>query len=117
MTEFLNIGIGLNVNNDPRQYEPKAISIKDVLNREVSRRFILEAFLSDFEDQIQTLDPETLIGLWKKQTATIGSRVRIETFGKIVEGLALDVDETGALILRDNSGEIQKIIYGDCFHT
>ena len=117
MTEFLNIGIGLNVNNDPRQYEPKAISIKDVLNREVSRRFILEAFLSDFEDQIQTLDPETLIGLWKKQTATIGSRVRIETFGKIVEGLALDVDETGALILRDKSGEIQKIIYGDCFHT
>jgi BirA family biotin operon repressor/biotin-[acetyl-CoA-carboxylase] ligase len=117
MAEFLNIGIGLNVNNEPRQYESKAVSIKDVLHRAVSRRFILEAFLSDFEDQIQTLDPKTVIGLWKKQTSTIGSPVRIETFGKIVEGLALDVDETGALILRDKSGEIQKIIYGDCFHT
>ena len=117
MAEFINIGIGLNVNNEPREYEANAVSIKDILKKEVSRRLILETFLSDFEDQIQTPDAKTIIGLWKKQTSTIGSRVRIETFGEIVEGLALDVDETGALILRDKSGEIQKIIYGDCFHT
>lgn len=117
MAEFINIGIGLNVNNEPREYETNAVSIKDILKKEVSRRLILETFLSDFEDQIQTLDAKTIIGLWKKQTSTIGSRVRIETFGEIVEGLALDVDETGALIIRDKTGETKKIIYGDCFHT
>ncbi len=117
MAEFVNIGIGLNINNEPRQYEPKAVSIKDILNREVSRRLILKTFLSDFEDQIQTIDCKTIIGLWKKQTSTIGSRVRIETNREVFEGLAVDVDETGALIIQDKTGEIKKIIYGDCFHT
>ncbi len=117
MAEFINIGIGLNVNNEPRQYEPKAVSIKDILNREVSRRLILETFLSDFEDQIRITDFGHIIGLWKKQTSTIGSRVRIETFGEIFEGLAVDVDESGALIVQDKAGESKKIIYGDCFHT
>jgi len=117
MAEFINIGIGLNVNNDPRQSEANAVSIKDVLKKAVSRRLILETFLSDFEDRIQTLDPKTIMGLWKKQTSTISSRVRIETFGEISEGLALDVDEAGALILREDTGETKTIIYGDCFHT
>lgn len=117
MAEFINIGIGLNVNNEPREYEANAVSIKDILKKEVSRRLILETFLSDFEDQIQTPDAKTIIGLWKNQTSTIGSRVRIETFGETVEGLALDVDETGALIIRDKTGETKTIIYGDCFHT
>lgn len=117
MAECINIGIGLNVNNEPQQVEPKAVSIRDILNRTVSRRLILQSFLLDFENQIQTIDCENIIGLWKKQTSTIGSRVRIETFGEIFEGLALDVDESGTLIIQDQTGEIKKIIYGDCFHT
>ncbi len=117
MAEFINIGIGLNVNNTPRQHEPRAVSIRDILDRTVSRRLILQTFLSDFEDQIRTVDCETIIGLWKEQTSTIGSRVRIETFGEVFEGLAVDVDESGALMIQDKSDEIKKIIYGDCFHT
>ena len=117
MAEFINIGIGLNVNNMPRQYEPKAVSIKDILDKEVSRRLILETFLAVFEEQTRIINCRHIIGLWKKQTSTIGSRVRIETFGEIFEGIAVDVDESGALIIRDRAGEIKTIIYGDCFHT
>ena len=117
MVEFLNIGIGINVNNLPQKYEPKAISLKDVLNKTVSRRLILETFLDDFTTQIQIIDCQKIIELWKKQTSTIGSRVRIETISEKYEGLAVDVDETGALIIKDKTGEIKKIIYGDCFHT
>ncbi len=117
MPEFVNIGIGLNVNNQPRLYEPKSVSIWDILKMEVSRPLILKTFRSGFENQIQTIHCSTLISLWKKQTSTIGSQVRIETFGDVFEGLAVDVDETGALIIQDKAGEIKKIIYGDCFHT
>ncbi|MCK5349962.1 MAG: biotin--[acetyl-CoA-carboxylase] ligase, partial [Desulfobacula sp.] len=46
-----------------------------------------------------------------------GSQVRIETIGTVIKGLDVDVDETGALIVEDKTGEIKKIIYGDCFHT
>ncbi|MBU8911919.1 MAG: biotin--[acetyl-CoA-carboxylase] ligase, partial [Desulfobacterales bacterium] len=121
MVEFINIGIGINVNNAPRTYEPRAVSLKDVLHKTVSRRLILETFLDDFKNRIQppiqTINCHQIIEQWKKQTSTIGSRVRIETFGDMHEGLAVDVDETGALMIQDKTGEIKKIIYGDCFHT
>ncbi len=117
MVEFINIGIGINVNNNPQVYEPKAISLKDVLKRNVSRKKILESFLMEFEDQIQDLNPDKIISQWKEMTATIGSQVRIETLGDLFEGLALDVDESGALMIQTNNNEIKKIIYGDCFHT
>ncbi len=54
--------------------------------------------------------------MWKEHTSTIGNYVNIETFGKKFEGLATDVDSTGALILKSNNGQLKKIIYGDCFY-
>ncbi len=117
MVEFLNIGIGINVNNQPQKHEPKSISLKDVLNKTVSRRLILETFLDDFKTRIQIIDCQKIIGLWKEHTSTIGSQVRIETITDVYEGLAVDVDETGALMIKDNTGQTKKIIYGDCFHT
>jgi BirA family transcriptional regulator, biotin operon repressor / biotin---[acetyl-CoA-carboxylase] ligase len=117
MVEFLNIGIGINVNNQPQKDEPKAISLKDVLDKNLSRRLILETFLEDFKHQIQKIDCPKIIEQWKKQTSTIGSNVRIETSTDFHEGIAVDVDETGALIIEDKKGKTKKIIYGDCFHT
>lgn len=117
MVEFINIGMGINVNNHPREVEPKSISLKDVLGKNVSRRLILETFLEDFEKRIQDIDCKTIIDQWKKQTSTIGSLVRIETTGDVFQGLAVDVDETGALMIQDPAGKTKKIIYGDCFHT
>lgn len=125
MVEFLNIGIGINVNNSPREHEPKAISLKDVLHKTVSRRLILETFIDDFKTRIQSpaqisaqpINCQKIIDQWKKQTSTIGSQVRIETISDVFKGLAVDVDESGALLVKDSAGEIKKIIYGDCFHT
>ena len=117
MVEYINIGIGININNRPQKYEPKAISLKDVLNKNLSRKLILETFLDDFETRIQTIDSQKIIKEWKTMTSTIGSRVRIETLTEVFEGIAIDVDETGTLIIKDNTGATQKIIYGDCFHT
>ena len=117
MVEYINIGIGLNVNNFPQKYDPQSVSLKDVLNQNLSRRVILEAFLDDFETRIQTIAYAEIIKDWKKMTSTIGSRVRVETLTEVFEGVATDVDENGTLIIKDETGEIQKIIYGDCFHT
>jgi BirA family transcriptional regulator, biotin operon repressor / biotin---[acetyl-CoA-carboxylase] ligase len=129
LADFINIGIGLNVNNQigrlerqaehqaERQSKLGAISLKDALGRSVSRALIMKAFLKSFQQRIQLVDCNNIIALWKERTSTIGSHVRVETFGEVYEGLAMDVDETGALLIRENSGQIRKIIYGDCFHT
>lgn len=117
MVQFLVIGIGINVNNDPSNKEFKAVSLKNILKKKVSRKQILTAFLLEFKNRIQTINGPEIIAQWKKQTSTIGSRVRVETFDSFHEGTAVDVDETGALIIEDDQQNRKKIIYGDCFHT
>ncbi|MEA1966751.1 MAG: biotin--[acetyl-CoA-carboxylase] ligase, partial [Thermodesulfobacteriota bacterium] len=52
MISFVNIGIGLNVNNSPKKNEPKAISIKDITGKKVSRKKILSSFLDEFESKL-----------------------------------------------------------------
>ncbi|MCK5542547.1 MAG: biotin--[acetyl-CoA-carboxylase] ligase [Desulfobacterales bacterium] len=121
MLKFVNIGIGLNVNNNPKKDIPDSISIKNITGKHVSGRKILIKFLGIFEELYhkinnQTISHQDIILMWKENTSTIGNYVRIETFGKKFEGLAIDVDSTGALLLNTDDGQPKKIIYGDCFY-
>ena len=113
---FINIGMGINVNNDPTGVEPGAISLKNMLGREISRVRLLSRFLDEFEERLKNAEFENIISEWKQYTVTLQRPVRIVTQREVTEGLAVDVDENGALIVRLADGSIKKIIYGDCFH-
>jgi BirA family biotin operon repressor/biotin-[acetyl-CoA-carboxylase] ligase len=117
LVTFVNIGIGINVNNDPTPDEPRAVSLRQILGRTVDRRDLLEQFLNRFEEKMADdgwLD--TVIAEWKPLAVTLNRRVRIVTTRETIEGLARDVDETGALILEKSDGVLQRVIHGDCFH-
>jgi BirA family biotin operon repressor/biotin-[acetyl-CoA-carboxylase] ligase len=113
---FIIIGIGINVNNDPTPYEPMATSLKKILGREVSRKDLLKAFLDDFEHTLNDSDLDNVVSDWKRYAGTLNRHVRIVTAHEVYEGLAEDVDDNGALILKLSDGSMKKIIYGDCFH-
>ena len=116
MVSFINVGIGINVNNDPTADEPGACSIKGLLGRDVSRRDLMAGFLEAFSIQMDRLASEDIVAEWKRHTLTLGRQVRIVTVRDTVEGRAVDVDETGALILELADGTSRKVVYGDCFH-
>jgi len=116
MVTFVNIGIGINVNNDPTGDEKTATSIAKELGREVSRRTLLSRFLDNLETKLEGLDLDGVVKNWKKNTMTIGKDVEIVTTTEITRGHVLDVDDSGALILKIEDGSIKKVIYGDCFH-
>ena len=42
-------------------------------------------------------------------------RVAIRTINKTFEGVAIDIDDHGALIIRKDNGRIERVIAGDCF--
>lgn len=117
MVNFLFLGIGLNVNNEPDSDQYQAIALKTALGKSVSRKQILVRFLELFEARIRIVDPARIIKRWKERTATIGTQVRVQTHDQVYEGKALDVDDAGALILEGQDGATRKIIYGDCFHS
>ncbi len=113
---YVNIGIGINLNNDPTPYEANATSLKQLLGREVSRREILSEFLDEFEARMNEGNFDNVISEWKTCTLTLGRQVRVATVHDVSEGFATDVDENGALVLTLEDGSAKKVVYGDCFH-
>jgi BirA family biotin operon repressor/biotin-[acetyl-CoA-carboxylase] ligase len=117
MVSFINIGIGINVNNDPGKSEPMATSLRNILGRKIPKKPLLSGFLNEFESYINSSDLDLVVSEWKKYSVTLNSYVKIITGQEVSEGLALDVDENGALLLRLDNGSIKKILHGDCFHV
>jgi BirA family biotin operon repressor/biotin-[acetyl-CoA-carboxylase] ligase len=113
---FINIGIGINVNNDPSRAVAHASSLKKILGKQISRKELLLGFLDEFESGMQHVDFDDIVSEWKKLTITLNRRVRIVTNQETSEGIAVDVDDDGALILKMADGSLKKILYGDCFH-
>ena len=113
---FINIGIGINVNNDPTPYEPTAVSLTQILGKPVERRELLKVFLDGFEHTIDDANLVNVVSQWKRYTQTLNRQVKIVTTREVAQGLAVDVDDDGALILEMPDGSLKRIIYGDCFH-
>lgn len=117
MVSFVNIGIGLNANNDPSDREPDATSLKQILKRNVSRKEILTKYLDALERRFDAGDYDSVIPEWKKYTCTLNREVKIVTTSGVFFGLATDVDENGSLILKQDDGSLKSVSFGDCFHT
>ena len=113
--QYLNIGIGLNVNNDPSPVEPNAVAMKTLLGKPVQQTGLLGRFLALLEEAMTQMTWPQTLAAWRNLTVTLGQQVRVVTTHEIVEGTAMDVDDTGALILKLADASIKKIIYGDCF--
>ena len=113
---YINIGIGLNVNNTAQTDEPVAVSMKSLLGRSVPRREILTGFLDRFEKRMAAFDSQKVLDQWKALNVTIGQRVRVFTIKDMIEGAAVDIDDHGGLIVRQADGAMKTVLVGDCFH-
>ena len=113
---FINVGIGLNVNNEPPEDLPMAVSIKQLLGYTVDRKKILKALLKRFEKGLDAEAFERVITEWKKLSVTLNRPVRVVTHQSVYKGTAIDVDDNGALVLQSEDGTTQTIFHGDCFN-
>ena len=116
MVSFITVGIGINVNNDPTFLETAACSLKQLTGAPLSRRALLAAYLNELEDYLRHADSENTINDWKTMNCTIGKQVRVVSMQETSSGCAVDVDPSGALILKLADGSLKKILYGDCMN-
>jgi len=114
---FINIGIGLNLNNRPEVTDKPAVSAMQLTGKRVNRAELLSTFLDYFEKRMTAFSRQAVIEAWKARTVTLGRRVTIATVRDTYEGLAVDVDEDGGLILEMADGARRTVFYGDCFHS
>ena len=116
---FIVIGIGLNVNNDKKTLIAQATSLKEQLLKPVSRVLLLQAFLNKFEDNYSRWENKGsswVIERWRSLNSSLGQRVKIYYQHKHLEGVAVDIDQDGGLLIRKDSGIMQKVTSGDVMY-
>ena len=113
---FVNIGIGVNANNSVTGFEKTATSLKEVLGTEISRKELLGALIGEIEQRRPLLMKADLLREWKELSATLNREVRVVSLGEEVTGQAVDIDATGALVLKTMDGSLRTILAGDCTH-
>lgn len=113
---FIILGIGINVNTKKETLPAYATSLKEELNRTVSRINLAKELLREIErqyDLFKTKGFGPVMDECRNLSATLGRRVKIACHNRKIEGQAMDVDSDGALMVRKDNGFIEKILSGD----
>src|SRR5262245_28576295 len=112
--EHVVVGVGINVNATafPPELTERATSLRAALDRPVDRAGVLAAVLNAFEplyDAFERRGPAVAVAAFE-EFAALPVRCRIDDR---LQGVALGVDPDGALRLRDDAGQIHRVISGE----
>jgi BirA family biotin operon repressor/biotin-[acetyl-CoA-carboxylase] ligase len=115
------VGIGINVNNKVREgYEFSGIStsISEELGRNIDIEELEHVLLAELDHRKDLLAEgkyDDILEEWRSLADTLGRKVRITTLKEDIEGLAVDIDENGSLIV-ETDGRTEVLLAGDCEH-
>ncbi|MDD4956742.1 MAG: biotin--[acetyl-CoA-carboxylase] ligase [Candidatus Omnitrophica bacterium] len=118
MVDFLIVGIGVNVNT-PLQLLPEgSTSLKEEAgDKDVDRNVLLAKVLEDFESRYSVFRDKgfaSLVDECREMSIVLGKEINVMPGrGAPLSGTAVDIDEHGALVIRDASGALRKIYSGD----
>jgi BirA family biotin operon repressor/biotin-[acetyl-CoA-carboxylase] ligase len=113
------VGVGINVNIAPAQLPKTAInatSIQAESGRTIDRTDLLVSFLEIMERRYEEVSAGNEPSAeWRSALINIDRTVRAEyvAAGGSLEGIAIDTDSLGRLLVRDSSGIIHKLAAGD----
>jgi BirA family biotin operon repressor/biotin-[acetyl-CoA-carboxylase] ligase len=120
------VGVGINVS------WPRAAALDDELadvadtatalnwvGPDVDRVDLLVAFLRRLDARYGALvrsGPAELLVEWRRRSATLGRRVRVDLGAHDVEGTAVDVTDDGHLVVETLEGDRRTVAVGDVVH-
>jgi BirA family biotin operon repressor/biotin-[acetyl-CoA-carboxylase] ligase len=115
------VGVGLNVNRRcssfPGELRGMATSLLIETGRRISRLSLLAAMMKAFEDQyflFQKGHFEEIIRRWKGYSSMLGRRVSLHAGKREVQGSVLDLEDSGALVVRLDNGKTESFLSCDC---
>ncbi len=109
------IGLGINVNATSFPPALPATSLRLATGRRADRGALLATFLNTFEpayDRFVAAGPADAVIRWRAH-GHLPQRARIERDGTVLEGTAIDIDGDGALLVRDDDGQVHRVVSGE----
>lgn len=112
----INVGIGINVNNEIHKKMKNAISLKEVLNQHIDRKALFKKLLVNIENELLKVKSDNILDIYKNLLLTLNKKVSIKTIDDNIVGTAIDISSDGALLVQTDNGEVKKVMSGDCLH-
>lgn len=116
---FVVLGIGINVNNELKTLPEKATSLREEKREWINRIELLQGLLRRIESNYLDFEhrgARDILKKWQEYNITLGRRIKIHRGRDSLEGQAVDIDEDGGLLLRKDSGVVEKVMAGDVMH-
>lgn len=118
--EFIILGIGININNPvdefPDDLRTPPTSIMAELGIPGSRVELLQKLLLSLEQHYELLltdDFTSILEKARRLSTVLGQKVQFDENGANLAGIALDLDENGFLLVRDEKGKIHTVVSGE----
>lgn len=117
--DHIVVGVGINVNHRtedfPSELQPIATSLRIANRKKVRRVDLLKDFLRCFENEYRRYKKNQLASSRKRilrHSYLLGKTVTLRSGSKTVEGVAVDFDSNGALII-ERDGERMPVTSGE----
>ena len=112
------VGVGINVNVDVDAYveiRDIATSLQQVVGKPVAREEVLAAFCNHFESLLEAAasGDAAPFAAWRDRLVNLGRPVVANGAVERIEGVAVDVDATGALVIERGDGSRVTVDAGD----
>ena len=117
--EYVIVGIGMNVNCDPKdcaEIYDSATSLWRELKQKFPRLQLLNTILELIEiyyQQLQAGDFSSLKNRWDTLSLITNRKVSVESTGEVYQGIVESIDDDGILTLRDHLDNRKRIVCAD----
>lgn len=120
VVDSVTLGVGINANIDidsfPEDLRNSITSLKKELKEEVARERFLRVLLEELERYYKMFTRrkfDLILEEWKSLASFLGSYVEVESYDERMVGLAVDVDQSGALLIKTKNGNVRRVRSGD----
>ena len=118
--QFVTLGIGVDVNQQPVDFPPElrkiATSLRIESGRHLDRADLAARILIELDKDYASICRgkfSSVADEWQERCTTLGQNVTIQIGARRIEGRAESLDPDGALLLRTEHGHLERIIGGD----
>ena len=117
---YIVIGTGININIAkeliPDDIIDKVACLSEFSAQPVDRIALLASILASLErlyDKVIEQGFSFVLEDWRRYSVTLGRQVRVLSQEETFTGLAVDIDDSGALLVRKDDGLVERVLAGD----
>jgi len=114
------LGIGINLNQAGKDFPPAlretATSLYRCSGRRADRTLFFQKLLVQLEETYRWVEERRftkVLSEWRKRSDTLGRQVKVTQGPRHFFGQAVDVDEKGALLVRNDLGMVERVTSAD----